>query len=194
MIPAFIFATQNRHKLLEVSLLFWNEIKLISLTDLNFEKELPETHDTLSANAIEKAEFVFKMFNQNCFADDTGLEIDALSGEPGVYSARYAGEGKNAQDNIDLVLLKMKGEKNRTARFRTIIALIEKNNSKLFEGITEGEILTEPSGSKGFGYDPIFKPMGSDRSYAEMSLQEKNAISHRAKAFHKLAEYLKNSG
>ena len=188
-----IFATQNKHKLLEVSSLLGNQIKLVALADLRFKEELPETHETLSENALEKATFIFNLFNKNCIAEDTGLEIDALYGEPGVYSARYAGEGKNADDNIDLVLKKMNGIENRRARFRTVIALFGKNKRELFEGITEGDILIDRNGSKGFGYDPIFKPDGSDKSYDEMDLEEKNTISHRAKAFHKLAEYLKNS-
>jgi len=185
-----LFATQNNHKLEEVRAILGNEFEIISPADLNFSEELPETHSTIEENAEEKADFVFQHFNMNCFSEDTGLEIKALTGEPGVYSARYAGEGKNAIDNIDLVLQKMNDKTNRNAKFRTVICLILDGEKYFFEGITEGKILNERQGKSGFGYDPIFVAEGNNRSYAEMNLSQKNEISHRKKAFEKMKEFL----
>ncbi|MEI7595177.1 MAG: RdgB/HAM1 family non-canonical purine NTP pyrophosphatase [Bacteroidota bacterium] len=188
----FIFATNNKHKLEEVKHLFANrkDITIKSLAEIGFNEEIPETHETLSENAFEKSEHIFKRFNVNCFADDTGLEIEALNGAPGVYSARYAGVGCSFQDNVNKTLLEMKGKTNRKARFRTVVSLILEGKEYQFEGIVDGEILTEPTGKDGFGYDPIFKPTGYDQSFAEMDLDEKNKISHRARAFNKFAEFL----
>jgi XTP/dITP diphosphohydrolase len=189
-----IFATQNRHKLNEVSAILGKDIELVSLAELDFHDELPETHATLEENAEEKSRFVYDRFKSNCFAEDTGLEVKALHGAPGVYSARYAGEGKNSDDNINLLLHQLGGEKNRRARFRTVISLILDGKNHFFEGITEGTILTVRCGEGGFGYDPIFVPDGHVLSYAEMPAELKNKISHRRKAFEKMNVFLHDTG
>jgi XTP/dITP diphosphohydrolase len=186
-----IFATHNQNKLIEVQALMPSYIKLISLQDLGFEEDIPETSGTISGNAIQKVEFLKARFDLPIFADDTGLLVDALDGEPGVYSARYAGEQKNSEDNMNLLLEKLTDNNHRVARFVTSIALDLNHSQILFEGICEGSILKEKKGNKGFGYDPIFQPDGFDQSFAEMSLTEKGAISHRAKALLKLIDYLK---
>ena len=186
-----IFATHNQNKLKEVQALMPSYIKLISLEDLGFDEDIPETSGTIAGNAIQKVEYLKNRFQQPIFADDTGLLVEALDGEPGVYSARYAGEQKSSEDNMDLLLKKLTNNNNRSARFVTAIALDLNNNQTLFEGVCEGSILLERSGSKGFGYDPIFQPDGYEKSFAEMTLTEKGAISHRAKALRKLIEYLK---
>jgi XTP/dITP diphosphohydrolase len=186
-----IFATHNQNKLIEVQALMPSYIKLISLQDLGFEEDIPETSGTISGNAIQKVEFLKARFDLPIFADDTGLLVDALDGEPGVYSARYAGEQKNSEDNMNLLLEKLTDNNHRVARFVTSIALDLNHSQTLFEGICEGSILKEKKGDKGFGYDPIFQPHGFDQSFAEMSLTEKGAISHRAKALLKLIDYLK---
>ena len=191
-----VFATTNKNKLYEVSELITSDIKIISLDDINCADELPETSPTLEGNALQKARFVFEKYKTNCFADDTGLEIEALGGKPGVLSARYAGENKNADDNMNKVLAEMQNEKNRKAKFRTVIALILNGKEHLFEGIVQGNILTEKKGEKGFGYDPIFAPLslgrgvGGEVSFAQMSISKKNKISHRAIAIKKLVEFL----
>jgi len=185
-----IFATQNQNKLREVNAILGDSFELISLTDLQFLDELPETHQTLEENAEEKSRFVYDRFKINCFSEDTGLEIKALLGAPGVYSARYAGEKKIADDNIELVLKQLNREKNRKARFRTVISLILEGHNYFFEGITEGKILAERRGASGFGYDPIFVPDGFDRSYAEMNSETKNKISHRKRAIEKMRQFL----
>jgi XTP/dITP diphosphohydrolase len=185
-----IFATQNRHKLNEARAILGEDIELVSLADLEFHTELPETHSTLEENALEKSRFVYDRFKSNCFSEDTGLEVKALLGAPGVYSARYAGEGKNSNDNINLILHQLSGEKNRRARFRTVISLILDGKNHFFEGITEGTILTERCGEGGFGYDPIFVPDGHVLTYAEMPAQLKNKISHRRKAMEKMKTFL----
>jgi len=185
-----VFATNNQHKIKEISPLIENSFQLLSLADLSFFEEIPETQATLEGNASQKSHFIFDKFAVNCFADDTGLEIEALDGEPGVYSARYAGEGCNFQDNIDKVLLKMDGIINRKARFRTVISLILEGKEYFFEGYVNGIILTEKYGTDGFGYDPIFMPDGYSISFAEMTLEEKNRISHRSMAVGKLAVFL----
>jgi XTP/dITP diphosphohydrolase len=187
-----VFATNNKHKIEEVRHLLKNNVRLLNLQDINCNEELLETGDTLEANASQKAKYVHEKFKVNCFADDTGLEIDALNGEPGVYSARYAGEERNAEKNIQKVLEKLKGIQNRKAHFKTIISLIINNKEHLFEGKVKGTISTELKGNKGFGYDPIFIPEGYEKSFAEMSLEEKNKISHRAIAVKKFAEFLNN--
>ena len=185
-----VFATNNLHKIKEISPLIQNDFHLLSLSDLNFYDEIPETQDSLEGNASQKAQTIFNKFTKNCFADDTGLEIEALDGEPGVYSARYAGEGCSFQDNIDKVLLKMQGINNRKARFRTVISLILQGKEYFFEGCVNGKILTEKHGNDGFGYDPIFMPDGFSISFAEMTLEQKNQISHRSIAVGNLIAFL----
>jgi XTP/dITP diphosphohydrolase len=161
------------------------------LNDINCLEDIPETQATIEGNASQKAFYVFVKYNVNCFADDTGLEVEALNGRPGVLSARYAGEMKDANANMDKILLELAGVENRKARFKTVISLVINNEEHLFEGIVDGVILNEKRGKDGFGYDPIFMPSGFDKSFAEMDLIEKNKISHRARATYKLLEYLK---
>lgn len=189
----FIFATNNKHKLSEIQSLAENSFELKSLADMNCFEDIPETADTLEGNALLKAEFVYNRFGKSCFADDTGLEVEALNGQPGVYSARYAGNNHDFEANIDKLLVELAGKTNRKARFRTVIALIINNKALYFEGIVDGVITTERKGEKGFGYDPVFLPEGFDKTFAEMTLEEKNAISHRARAVSKLVEYLKSN-
>ena len=184
-----VFATNNLNKLSEIQSLVPNRIEILSLKDINCYEELPETNPTLEGNAIQKATYVFENYGYNCFADDTGLEIDALNGEPGVYSARYAGEECRAEDNINLVLQKLKGQTNRIAEFRTVIALIIDGREIFFEGNCKGMITEFRSGVEGFGYDPIFIPNGFNKTFAEMKQNEKGAISHRGKAVKKLVEF-----
>ncbi len=186
-----IFATSNEHKLREVRSLALAGMEILSLKEIGFKGELPETHDTIEANSLEKAEFLFNNFETACFSEDTGLIIDALNGEPGVYSARYAGENASFDENINKVLDKMNGIRNRKARFKTVVTYYSGGGFVQFEGITEGEITEERTGTEGFGYDPIFKPVGSDKSYAQMTLPEKNAFSHRKKSFDLFANHLK---
>ena len=187
------FATNNKHKLEEVVPLLKGSFDLLSLDQIGCTDELPETQNTISGNSFQKAEFVYKHFNTPCFADDTGLEVDALNGAPGVYSARYAGDHRNSDDNINLLLENLKGNQNRKARFCTVITLIGLTPQPVFfEGIIEGEIIDERRGSTGFGYDPVFVPKGYDTTFAEMTLEQKNTLSHRAIATKKLIEYLKN--
>ncbi len=186
-----VFATHNKHKLFEVSKMLPNNVLLISLDDINCTADIPETSDTISGNAIQKANYVKTNFKRDCFADDTGLEIDSLNGAPGVYSARWAGENCSYQDNVDKTLIQMKGKKNRNARFKTVIALVLNNETHLFEGIIKGEITEQPSGDSGFGYDPVFKPKGYSQTFAEMPNDLKNKISHRAIAVNKLVSYLR---
>ena len=186
-----VFATSNEHKLKEIRSVAFEGIEIVGLKDIGFNGELAETQDTIEGNSLQKAEYLSKHFNIPCFSEDTGLIIDALNGEPGVYSARYAGEKATFDDNVNLVLANMKGKANRKARFKTVITYYSSGEYVQFEGITEGEILKERTGSEGFGYDPIFKPSGSDKSYAEMSLAEKNSFSHRKKSFDRFANHLK---
>lgn len=185
-----VFATNNENKTREIKNILGSRITLISLRDLNIEDDIPEEEPTLEGNAIYKARYINKILNRDVFADDTGLEIEALNGLPGVHSARFAGEGKNSADNIEKVLSLLGSETNRKARFRTAIALIFKGKEFLFEGIIKGRIISEKRGREGFGYDPVFIPDGLDRTFAEMTLEEKNLISHRAIAFEKLKEFL----
>ena len=185
-----VFATNNLNKLFEIQSLVPNGIEILSLIDINCNEKLPETSLTLEGNALQKAKFVFDNYGYNCFADDTGLEIDALGGEPGVYSARYAGENCLAKDNIRKVLDKLKGEKVRGAKFRTVIALIINGKETLFEGECNGSIMQTKNGEEGFGYDPIFKPFGYNLTFAEMTKDEKGVISHRGKAVKKLILFL----
>ncbi|PWD99473.1 non-canonical purine NTP diphosphatase [Marinilabilia rubra] len=186
-----IFATNNQHKASEIAHLLTEKWEVKSLADIGFTQEVPETGTTLEANALQKARYIHNQLGKDCFADDTGLEIEALKGEPGVYSARYAGPAKDSNDNIRKVLAEMQDKHNRKARFRTVIALIINKKEVLFEGIVSGVILSHPSGMGGFGYDPIFKPDEATMSFAEMPLTEKNQISHRGRAVQKLVEYLK---
>ena len=185
-----VFASNNAHKLAEVSSKLPENFKILSLKDVLGDVDIPETGQTLDDNAIIKAKYVFERTGKNCFADDTGLEITALNGEPGVYSARYAGEDCSFQDNMDKVLRNLKGKQDRSARFRTVICLILNGEQHLFEGQVDGEILTEEQGEKGFGYDPIFRPNGFETTFAEMTMEQKNAISHRGLAVQKLVEFL----
>ncbi|MDR2292207.1 MAG: RdgB/HAM1 family non-canonical purine NTP pyrophosphatase [Prevotellaceae bacterium] len=186
-----VFATNNQHKVDEIRHLLGSVCDVCSLDELNFTGEIPENQTALEGNALEKARLVYKKFGLPCFADDTGLEITALNGEPGVFSARYAGEEKNSLKNIEKVLSKMHDIDNRRARFRCVIALIVNNNEYIFEGTVNGEILRSPVGDFGFGYDSVFKADGYDVSFAQMTLDEKSKISHRGKAIEKLAEFLK---
>ena len=185
-----IFATNNLNKLAEIRELAPNDINILSLDDINCVNELPETKDTLEGNAMQKADFIFRKFGFNCFADDTGLEIEALNGEPGVYSARYASLISDANKNISKVLSKLQNKKNRRAQFRTVIALIINGKKYYFEGKCKGHITTHTIGEKGFGYDPIFIPNGFDNTFAQMSKRDKNLISHRGNAVRKLIEFL----
>ena len=185
-----IFATQNQNKVKELRQLMPEDIELLSLNDIGCHEDIPETAPDLSGNASLKSAYVVNKFDVNCFADDTGLEIEALNNQPGVLSARYAGEQKNSIDNMELVLKNMSNKANRKARFRTVISLIIDGKENLFEGEVEGEIITKKCGVDGFGYDPIFKPNGFDVTFAEMTLADKNKISHRGRAVRKLIEFL----
>ncbi len=185
-----VFATHNLNKLKEVQLMLPDNMHIIGLDQIGCFDEIPETQPSLEGNALQKARYVHKHYRCNCFSDDTGLEIEALQGRPGVLSARYAGEEKSSEANMAKVLSELKGVENRTARFRTVIALILDNEEMLFEGIAEGEIISQKRGDSGFGYDPIFVPRAYDKTFSEMPLSEKNLISHRKKAFQMLSEYL----
>ncbi len=187
-----VFVTNNRHKLEEIQAILGGHFKLLSLTDIECYEEIPQEESTLEGNAHQKAFYVFDRYGYPCFADDTGLEIEALNQKPGVYSARYAGKEKDANANMDKVLSKLSKINNRKARFRTVISLVINGMETQFEGIVEGEILTEKKGNSGFGYDPIFRPLGFNQTFAEMSLTDKNKISHRGRAVEKLVSYLKN--
>ena len=187
-----VFATNNKNKLSEIRDILGNDIEVLSLGDINCNVDIPETADTLEGNALQKAEYIFEHYGMDVFADDTGLEVEALNGEPGVFSARYAGgEGHDSEANMQKLLKNLTDKTNRKARFRTSIALIINGKRYSFEGLVNGEILKEKSGTSGFGYDPIFKPDGYDKSFAELGLEIKNKISHRANAIKKLAEFLK---
>jgi len=185
------FATNNKGKLLEIQTALAGHYDIVSLQDIGCNEELPETQKTIEGNSLQKAAYVWDNYQVSCFADDTGLEINALNGEPGVYSARYAGPACSPDDNMDFVLEKLKGTSNRMAKFRTCITLILNGKTHQFEGIALGEILLERQGGKGFGYDPIFQPEGFTKSFAEMSIEEKNTISHRGQAIQKLLVFLR---
>ncbi len=165
-------------------------MEILSLADIGFQGEIPEDHETLQENAIQKAEYIASRFSVNCFADDTGLEIDALDGRPGVYSARYAGTQRSADDNMNRVLTEMQGLDDRAAKFRTVVALIMDGTTHIFEGEVKGVILKQKTGTHGFGYDPIFSPNGYSKSFAQMTMEEKNTVSHRARAVAKLVEFV----
>jgi XTP/dITP diphosphohydrolase len=186
-----IFATNNKHKLEEIRQALGSQYQIVGLQDIGITEDIPETQKTIEGNAVQKALFIYKKYKINCFADDTGLEVDALNGRPGVLSARYAGKGCSYDDNVNKLLLELKCFKNRKARFRTVIALIEEGEIKTFHGIVEGVIAEKKSGEKGFGYDPVFIPEGHNQSFAEMKLDEKNKISHRVKALQKLISFIK---
>lgn len=185
-----IFASNNKNKIREINHLLGGSFRLLGLEDINIHEDIPEDEDTIEGNALAKARYVHSFTGMNVFADDTGLEIDALGGLPGVHSARFAGENKDSAANIVKVLSMLKHETNRKARFRTVIALIFEGKEYLFEGIINGTIIDHKRGEEGFGYDPVFVPEGMSKTFAEMELKEKNAVSHRAIAFGKLREFL----
>lgn len=185
-----VFATSNKHKAAELQKLLPDHIRIKTLSDIGCTEEVPETSETVAGNASQKSRYVSERYQVNCFADDTALEVDALDGRPGVFSARYAGPQRSAEDNMQLLLSELKGSTNRSARFRTVISLIVEGEEQLFEGVAEGTITLEKSGTEGFGYDPVFQPIGWDKTFSEMDMTEKNAISHRGQAVRKLVEYL----
>ena len=186
-----VFSTNNEHKLEEVRAKLGKYYQVISLKDLGDDTDVPETGDTLEENAMIKADYLWNTYQLNCFADDTGLEVEALDNAPGVYSARYAGEHKSSEDNVAKLLKELEGKENRRARFRTVIALIMGGKRYLFEGKIEGTITTSPKGTSGFGYDPVFQADGYDKTFAELTLEDKNNISHRAKAVEQLVLFLR---
>ena len=186
-----VVATNNAHKLKEIAAILGQEIELLSLKDIQCFADIPETADTLEGNARQKAMYIYENYGMDCFADDTGLEVEALGGAPGVFSARYAGEGHDSEANMQKLLQELAGKENRKAQFRTVICLIRNGKEHLFEGIVKGEIIQEKRGGEGFGYDPIFVPEGYDLTFAELGDDVKNTISHRARAVEKLCQFLK---
>lgn len=188
-----VFATNNENKVKEIRSMLGDHFSIITLKEAGIDIDIPEPHDTLEDNAREKSSVIYEMTGKNCFSEDTGLEIDALNGAPGVLSARYAGEQKLAEDNITRVLREMEGQENRQAHFRTVISLILDGQEYQFTGVCTGVILTKKRGSKGFGYDPIFVPDGAKETFAEMDIADKNQFSHRAKAFQQLITFLKEA-
>lgn len=187
-----IFASHNKNKVREIAAILPKHIELVGLHDLNYNEEIDETGATLEENALIKAKHIYEKFNLNCFADDSGLEVEALNNEPGVYSARYAGNEKNDDANMNKLLANLSGQTNKKARFRTAISLIIDGKNFPFEGIISGQIINEKRGAEGFGYDPIFVPDGYTKTFAELSSEEKNQISHRAQAVKKLIDFLSN--
>ncbi|MDE3143968.1 MAG: RdgB/HAM1 family non-canonical purine NTP pyrophosphatase [Bacteroidota bacterium] len=194
MKSTLIFATNNQHKVDEIKKVIGDAFNIITLKEAGIDIDIPEPHDSLEKNASEKSSVIHKLTNQNCFSEDTGLEVDVLNGEPGVKSARYAGEGKNFQDNIDKLLRNLAVKANRNARFRTVISLVLDDKEYFFEGICEGKIIADQKGNNGFGYDPVFIPNGSNKTFAEMEMDEKTIFSHRRKATDKLIQFLKDHG
>lgn len=188
-----IFATNNQNKVEEVRAVLGGSFTILTLKEAGILIDIPEPHDTLEANATEKSRTIFNLTNKNCFSEDTGLEVDALNGEPGVKSARYAGETRSFDDNIEKLLRTLDGVNNRAARFRTVISLILDGEEYFFEGICPGKIINERKGKHGFGYDPVFVPDGTDKTFAEMTMFEKNKFSHRKKAMEKLIQFLNNN-
>lgn len=186
-----VVATNNAHKLEEIAAILGNEMELLSLKDIQCHADIPETADTLEGNARQKALYIYENYGMDCFADDTGLEVEALDGAPGVFSARYAGDGHDSEANMQKLLRELEGKENRKAQFRTAICLIMNGEEHLFEGIVKGEIIQEKRGGAGFGYDPIFVPEGYDLTFAELGNDIKNTISHRARAVEKLCTFLK---
>ena len=189
---SIIFATNNQNKVEEVRAVLGSRFNIITLKEAGIDIDIPEPHDTLEANASEKSKTIFTITNKNCFSEDTGLEVVALNGEPGVKSARYAGESRSFDDNIEKLLSNLSSSDNKTARFRTVISLILNGKEHLFEGICKGTIIAERKGNNGFGYDPVFVPDGSDKTFAEMDMAGKNKFSHRKKAMEKLIIFLNN--
>ena len=189
----FIFATNNKHKLEEIQQIVGDKLSILSLQDMNFREDIPENEPTIEGNALYKARFIYNRFGKDCFADDTGLEVVALNGEPGVLSARYAGEEKNYQSNNELLLKNLNPFPNKSARFKTVIACVLEGREYVFEGIIEGTIVNEPKGKNGFGYDPIFQPSGYQQTFAELSEEVKNTISHRARAMESLFMFLQQN-
>ncbi len=187
---SIIFATNNQNKVEEVRKVLGSRFNIITLKEAGIDIDIAEPHDTLEANATEKSKTIFNLTNKNCFSEDTGLEVDALNGEPGVKSARYAGEDRSFDDNIDKLLSNLKNKEDKTARFRTVISLVLDGKEYFFEGICPGEIISERKGNNGFGYDSVFIPTGSDKTFAEMDMAEKNKFSHRKKAMEKLITFL----
>ena len=185
-----LFATSNKNKVLEIKKVLPKEFNIKSLDDIGFCEEIPENENSIEGNAIFKANYMYKKYNLNVFADDTGLEVDSLNGKPGVHSARYAGISKNSRDNINKLLKKLKNKKNRKARFKTVIALILNSKIHTFEGVVEGIITKKPKGENGFGYDPVFIPSGYTKTFGELSIEEKNSISHRSLAMNKLIDFI----
>ncbi len=185
-----IFATNNAHKTEEIKKIVPAGFSILTLKDAGIKQDIPEPFDTLKENAAEKAAVIHRLTGQNCFGEDTGLEVEALNGEPGVRSARYAGEGRSSEDNLQKLLHNMLDKADHRARFRTVIALIWAQEKHFFEGSCEGKIIDKPRGEKGFGYDPVFVPAGSDKTFAEMSIAEKNIFSHRRKAADQLVQFL----
>lgn len=185
-----VFASNNKNKIAEIQSMLPESIKILSLEEINCLEDIPETADTIEGNAILKADYVTQKYGYDCFADDTGLEVNALNGEPGVYSARYAGEQKNADDNMNKLLDALKNEENRGAQFKTVITLNLNGKQYLFTGIAKGEITLTKTGTNGFGYDPIFKPENFDKTFAELPLEVKNTIGHRGKAVQQLIDFL----
>lgn len=185
-----VFASNNKNKIAEIQKMLPSSISLLSLEDIGCTEDIPETADTIEGNAILKANYVTEKYGYNCFADDTGLEVDALNGAPGVYSARYAGEQKDANDNMDKLITELSNIENKTAQFKTVIALNLNGQQNLFTGIIKGTIILEKRGKKGFGYDPIFVPENHDRTFAEMEMEEKAILSHRGIATRKLIDFL----
>lgn len=185
-----IFATNNAHKVKEIKAVVGNKLNIISLLEAGINIDIPEPHDTLEANATEKSSVIHSLTGKNCFSEDTGLEVEALNGEPGVKSARYAGESQNFKANVEKLIAKLDGITNRSAQFRTVVSLIWNNKEYLFEGVCIGQILPIQKGLEGFGYDPIFVPEGSNKTFAEMTMEEKNMFSHRKKAVSKLIDFL----
>ncbi len=191
MIATICFATNNKHKLQEINALLGSEFKVVGLAEIGCHEELAEDQETLEGNSLQKAEYVFKNYGVSCFADDTGLEVEALNGEPGVYSARYAGSQRSAEDNMNLLLANLQNKENHNAQFRTVVTLITSQGQNQFEGVLKGAIGKEKKGAGGFGYDPIFLPEGNSKTLAEMTMKEKNSMSHRARAVEKLVFFLK---
>lgn len=185
-----IFATNNQHKIDEIRAVIGGKFKLLTLQDAGIDIDIPEPHDTLEANASEKSQTIYRMTGTSCFSEDTGLEVAALNGEPGVKSARYAGDDRSFDQNIDKLLINLSDKEDRSARFRTVVSVIIDGKETYFEGICEGTVIKERRGGKGFGYDPVFIPAGADKTFAEMTLEEKNLYSHRKKATEKLVAFL----
>lgn len=185
-----IFATNNQHKVEEIRAVIGKKFELLTLQEAGIAIDIPEPHDTLEANATEKSQTIYRMTGTSCFSEDTGLEVAALNGEPGVKSARYAGDDRSFDQNIDKLLINLADKKDRSARFRTVVSVIIDGKETLFEGICEGTVIKERRGGKGFGYDPVFIPAGADKTFAEMTLEEKNLFSHRKKATEKLVAFL----